>query len=109
MQTVDLSDRLVLEDAAGLELVSAAPGVPTDETNLAWRAAAALREAAGVGRGVRITLDKRIPPAAGLGGGSTDAAGVLLGLNRLWRLGWPLARLGEGAGGVGMGVAVFPR
>ena len=64
MQAVDLSDRLVLEDADGLELVSTAPGVPTDETNLAWRAAAALREAAGVGRGVRITLDKRIPAAA---------------------------------------------
>ena len=109
MQAVDLSDRLVLEDADGLELVSTAPGVPTDETNLAWRAAAALREAAGVGRGVRITLDKRIPAAAGLGGGSSDAAGVLLGLNRLWRLRWPLARLGEVAVGLGMDVPFFLR
>src|SRR3989304_4345473 len=109
MQTVDLSDRLGLGGAAAPELVSTAPGVPTDETTLAWRAAAALREAAGVGRGVRITLDKRIPPAAGLGGGSTDAAGVLLGLNRLWRLGWPLARLGEVAVGLGMDVPFFLR
>src|SRR3990170_4397369 len=67
MQAVDLSDRLVLEDADDLELVSRAPGVPTDATNLAWRAAVALREAARLGRGVRITLDKRIPVAGGGG------------------------------------------
>ena len=109
MQAVDLSDRLVLEDAAGLELVSNAPGVPTDATNLAWRAAVALRDAAGLERGVRITLDKRIPVAAGLGGGSTDAAAVLVGLNRLWRLRWPVARLGEVAIRLGMDVPFFLR
>src|SRR5207247_1298190 len=80
---VDLSDRVTLEDADVLELTSS-PGVPADGSNLALRAATALREAAGVTRGARITLDKRIPVAAGLGGGSTDAAAVLLGLNRLW-------------------------
>src|SRR3990167_7577167 len=109
MQAVDLSDRLVLEDADDLELVSRAPGVPTDATNLAWRAAVALREAARLGRGVRITLDKRIPVAAGLGGGSTDAAAVLVGLNRLWRLRWPVARLGEVAVTLGMDVPFFLR
>jgi len=109
MQAVDLSDRLVLEDADGLELVSRAPGVPTDATNLAWRAAVALRDAAGLERGVRITLDKRIPVAAGLGGGSTDAAAVLVGLNRLWRLRWPVARLGEVAIRLGMDVPFFLR
>jgi len=61
MQTVDLSDRLVIEDADVLEIRTSAPGVPTDERNLAYRAAAALREAAGIERGARITLDKRIP------------------------------------------------
>ena len=80
MHAVDLSDRLVLEEADGLEVRITAPGVPTDERNLAHRAAAVLRKAAGVDRGVRITLDKRIPVAAGLGGGSTDAAAVLVGL-----------------------------
>src|SRR5438105_1876585 len=84
MQAVDLSDRITLEDADVLELASS-PGVPTDGRNLALRAATALREAAGVTRGARITLDKRIPVAAGLGGGSADAAAVLLGLKRLWR------------------------
>ena len=81
MQAVDLSDRLVLEDADALELrTQPLPTSRRDGTNLALRAAVTLREAAGVDRGVRITLDKRIPVAAGLGGGSTDAAAVLRGV-----------------------------
>jgi 4-diphosphocytidyl-2-C-methyl-D-erythritol kinase len=109
MQAVDLSDRIVLEDAASLELRTTAPGVPTDASNLALRAALKLREAAGVDRGVRIGLDKRIPVAAGLGGGSTDAAAVLLGLNRLWGLRWPIERLAEVAVALGMDVPFFLR
>jgi 4-diphosphocytidyl-2-C-methyl-D-erythritol kinase len=109
MQAVDLSDRLVLEEADDLEVDTSAPGVPSDGRNLALRAAAALREAAGVARGVRITLDKRIPVAAGLGGGSADAAAVLAGLNRLWALRWPAARLEEVAVGLGMDVPFFLR
>lgn len=109
MQAVELSDRVVLEDAASLELVTTAPGIPTDASNLALRAAKTLREAAGIERGVRITLDKRIPVAAGLGGGSTDAAAVLLGLNRLWGLRWPIARLEEVAVTLGMDVPFFLR
>lgn len=109
MQAVDLSDRLVLEDAEVLELSASAPDVPTDGTNLALRAARGLREAAGVERGVRITLDKRIPVAAGLGGGSTDAAAALVGLNRLWGLRWPAARLSEVAVTLGMDVPFFLR
>jgi len=109
MQAVDLSDRLTLEDAPTIEVRTSAPGVPTDERNLAYRAAAALQAAAKVERGVRITLDKRIPVAAGLGGGSTDAAAVLAGLNRLWHLQWPLERLEELAIGLGMDVPFFLR
>jgi len=109
MQTVDLSDRLVLEDADDVSVVSRGADVPTDGTNLAWRAATALCEAADVSRGVRVTLDKRIPVAAGLGGGSTDAAAVLVGLNRLWRLRWPGARLAELAATLGMDVPFFLR
>jgi 4-diphosphocytidyl-2-C-methyl-D-erythritol kinase len=109
MQTVDLADRLVLEEADEVEVSTSAPGVPTDERNLAYRAAAMLREAAGLSRGVRITLDKRIPVAAGLGGGSTDAAAVLAGLNRLWGLRWPVAQLEEVAVGLGMDVPFFLR
>ena len=109
MQAVDLSDRITLEDAEVLELRSRVPGVPSDGSNLALRAATALREAAGISRGVRITLDKRIPVAAGLGGGSADAAAVLAGLNRLWRLRWPVERLDEVAMGLGMDVPFFLR
>ena len=107
MQTVDLSDRLVLEDATECSLDTVAPGIPTDATNLALKAALVLREAAGGSRGVRISLDKRIPVAAGLGGGSADAAAVLVGLNRLWGLRWPRARLGEVATRLGMDVPFF--
>src|SRR3989441_12134559 len=109
MQAVDLSDRLVLEDADVLELRTTAPDVPTDGTNLALKAASTLQEMAGSGRGTRITLEKRIPVAAGLGGGSTDAAAVLVGLNRLGGLRWPGTRLAEGAGTLGMGGPVLLR
>jgi 4-diphosphocytidyl-2-C-methyl-D-erythritol kinase len=107
MQTVDLSDRLVVEDADVLELRTTASDVPTDGTNLALRAAAALRDGAGLSRGARITLEKRIPVAAGLGGGSADAAAVLVGLNRLWGLHLSSARLAEIAVTLGMDVPFF--
>lgn len=109
IQAVDLSDRLVIEDAEVLELRATAPDVPTDGTNLVLRAARALAEASGVDRGARLTLDKRIPVAAGLGGGSTDAAATLVGLDRLWGLRWPAARLAEVAVTLGMDVPFFLR
>lgn len=107
LQAVDLSDRLVIEDADALALRVSDPALPADETNLALRAAITLAKTAGVERGARITLDKRIPRAAGLGGGSADAAAVLIGLNRLWRLRWPVARLAEIAASLGMDVPFF--
>lgn len=109
MHTVDLCDRLTLEEADGFELRVAGPSTPTDGQNLALRAALRLREAAQVQRGVGIALDKRIPVAAGLGGGSADAAAALLGLNRLWGLRWPLRRLEEVAVTLGMDVPFFLR
>jgi 4-diphosphocytidyl-2-C-methyl-D-erythritol kinase len=107
MVPVDLSDRLTVEEAETVVLSSDASDVPTDGTNLALRAAVALRDAAGLDRGVRITLEKRIPVAAGLGGGSADAAAVLVGLNRLWALRWRVERLAEVAVGIGMDVPFF--
>ena len=87
MQSIRLSDQVILEQGAGVELSCNLPGLPADERNLAWRAARVLQETAGISKGVRIKIEKRIPVAAGLAGGSTDAAAVLVGLNELWELG----------------------
>ncbi len=107
LQAVDLSDRLVLEENDAITLTTNDPRLPRDEGNLVVRSARLLQEAARISRGVRITLDKRIPVAAGLGGGSSDAAATLWGLNRLWGLRWPTMRLADLASQVGMDVPFF--
>jgi 4-diphosphocytidyl-2-C-methyl-D-erythritol kinase len=66
-----------------------------------------LQQASGARAGVKIRLRKRIPVAAGLGGGSSDAAATLWGLNRLWRLRWPPTRLADLAARLGMDVPFF--
>ena len=89
LQSISLHDRLAITLRRGpFALMSASPGVPLDRTNLVWKAAELLWHALGrTGelRGVEVALDKRIPVAAGLGGGSADAAATLIGLHRLWR------------------------
>jgi len=107
MQAVDLFDRLTVEAAATITLETSEPALPTDDRNLVVRAARLLQEAAGIKAGARIVLDKRIPLAAGLGGGSSDAAATLLGLNRLWGLRWRRERLVELAVKLGMDVPFF--
>ncbi|MCL6577566.1 4-(cytidine 5'-diphospho)-2-C-methyl-D-erythritol kinase [Kyrpidia sp.] len=95
MQTVDLADRVYLEEAEDLQLSCTHPKLPTDERNLALRAAKLLQQETGCHRGASIHLDKRIPLSAGLAGGSSDAAAVLRGLNRLWGLGLTKDALAE--------------
>ncbi|HEY7869399.1 MAG TPA: 4-(cytidine 5'-diphospho)-2-C-methyl-D-erythritol kinase, partial [Methylomirabilota bacterium] len=107
LQAVDLADRLRLETADTLSLHVDDPDLPTDDGNLVMRAARLLQKAAGREAGARIGLTKRIPVAAGLGGGSSDAAAALWGLSRLWKLGWPRARLRELAVELGMDVPFF--
>jgi 4-diphosphocytidyl-2-C-methyl-D-erythritol kinase len=107
LQAVDLFDRLTVETAAALTLETSEPALPTDDRNLVMRAARLLRETAGIEAGARIVLDKRIPMAAGLGGGSSDAAATLWGLNRLWGLRWRRERLMELAVKLGMDVPFF--
>lgn len=81
---ISLYDRVVLELVEeGIFLQCAYPGVPEDRSNLAWRAADLFFKASGLKGGCRILLEKRIPPGAGLGGGSGNAATVLKGLNAL--------------------------
>jgi 4-diphosphocytidyl-2-C-methyl-D-erythritol kinase len=74
---------------------------PRDESNLGLRAAVALAERTGVRGFADVSLEKRVPVAAGLGGGSADAAATLIALNELWRLGLSPAELGEVGAGVG--------
>jgi 4-diphosphocytidyl-2-C-methyl-D-erythritol kinase len=107
LQAVDLFDRLKLEAADTLSLHTDDPDLPTDDGNLVMRAARLLQKAAGIEAGARIRLIKRIPVAAGLGGGSSDAAATLWGLSRLWRLRWPKAQLQELAVELGMDVPFF--
>jgi 4-diphosphocytidyl-2-C-methyl-D-erythritol kinase len=75
--------------------------------NLAWRAADLMIRESGHEGGVRIALTKHVPVAAGLGGGSSDAAAVLRGLNELWNLGWAPRRLAELGKGLGADVPFF--
>jgi 4-diphosphocytidyl-2-C-methyl-D-erythritol kinase len=90
MHPLEVFDRLTFtRGGAGLELVCSEPALPTDSRNLVYRAAEAFRQAAGVREGVRVRLEKRIPLAAGLGGGSGNAATTLAGLNELFD--WPLS------------------
>ena len=82
---LELSDRITLvPGGTGIRLeVDGDPGVPADSTNLCWRAADLLFRTAGIDPAVTIRLEKRIPSAAGLGGGSSDASSVLVALNEM--------------------------
>jgi len=85
MHPIDLCDELVLRTGRqGVQLTCSNPELPKDSGNLVFRAATAFRETAGIREGVQIHLEKRIPLAAGLGGGSSNAATTLLGLNELF-------------------------
>ena len=90
-----------------LQLTCSEPALPTGQGNLVYRAAAAFLEAAGLREGVRIHLEKRIPLAAGLGGGSADAATTLLGLNELFERPLTLERLHAIATSLGSDLPFF--
>jgi 4-diphosphocytidyl-2-C-methyl-D-erythritol kinase len=107
-QTISLHDDVVLRPRrSGITVACDHPAVPLDGTNLAARAARELQRFARVDRGVDIRIVKRIPVAGGLGGGSSDAAAVLMGLDRLWRLGLGPARLHPIARRLGADVPYF--
>lgn len=111
LQSIDLADTLTITPRRGaLTLDCSAAGVPADRSNLIWRAANALwRDLGrdGDASGARLALEKSIPIAAGLGGGSADAAAALVGLNRLWRGGRTVADLVRIAGRIGSDVPFF--
>jgi len=105
---IDRCDRLrlrVREDGR-IDRVNVVPGVPPDK-DLAVRAARLLQEASGTAEGVDIEIEKAIPMGGGLGGGSSDAATVLMALDRLWGTGFGPEALAEIAGTLGADVPYF--
>jgi len=109
MVTVSLYDTLEFkEEASGaIRLRCDQPNLSTGADNLVVRAAELLRRRSGCARGADIGLAKRIPLAAGLAGGSTDAAAALVGLNRLWGLGLAEAELAGLAAELGSDIPFF--
>ena len=107
MTTVDLADRIELEERKSneIKIFSHNRFVPDDERNLAYQAASLLKERCRVKQGVSIKIEKNIPVAAGLAGGSSDAAATLRGLNRLWKLGLSLDELAELGAEIGSDVS----
>ena len=106
MQAINLCDRLTFSIADDLSLITDTPGLDTKD-NLVYRAASLLNDKTGVSAGAEIHLCKGIPVAAGLGGGSSDAAATLLGLNRLWGLHLARDELEELAAQLGSDVPFF--
>ena len=103
LQTVSLHDRLTFSPDSEVSVDCTLPDLSNPD-NLAWKAALALKAAAGYAAGARIVIEKRIPEAMGLGGGSSDAAATLAALDRLWGLGMSAAELEEVGRGLGSDV-----
>jgi 4-diphosphocytidyl-2-C-methyl-D-erythritol kinase len=94
-QTISLYDELILSrrESGGIEVLCDHPLVSRGQKNLVYQAASLLKKYAGVKEGIKIKIVKKIPVASGLGGGSSDAAATLKGLNRLWGLNYALKTL----------------
>ena len=107
MTTIDLADRieLVKLESNTIKILSHSRYVPDDNRNLAYQAASILKRRFDIKTGVAITITKTIPVAAGLAGGSSDAAATLRGLNKLWNLGLSIDELAEIGAEIGSDVS----
>ena len=109
-ERIDLCDKIILKSHPHkkIKVVCNAPGIPKDSSkNLAYRSARLLQRSLNIDKGAYIKIIKRIPVAAGLGGGSSNAAAVLVGLNKLWRLNLSQKRLLVFAKEIGCDVPFF--
>lgn len=97
MTSVDLCDHLTLSEIAEDKIIlqTNKAFLPVDKKNHVYQVVRAVKETYGITTGLKININKKIPIAAGLGGGSTDAAAALRGINRLWQLGLSLEELAE--------------
>ena len=103
LQSIDLADRMRIQltSDARIHIQCDVPGIPTDDSNLCHRAVVAMRKVAGPSLGARITLEKKIPAGAGLGGGSANAAGVMRAVEHALALDTPRTTLEAIAAGLG--------
>lgn len=88
MQSIDLYDILDINERNDEKIILTSENkeIPLDETNIIYKAATLLKEEMNIKKGAEIVIDKKIPVAAGMAGGSTDAAGTLIALNKIWKL-----------------------
>lgn len=110
MQTVALEDEVQIRlrsDRTEIELRCDATQLAADRSNLVYRAAAEVLARSQQSIGLDIELRKRIPMGAGLGGGSSDAAATIIGLNRLLRLGWSPTQMADAGQSLGSDVPFF--
>ncbi|MGZ4974422.1 MAG: 4-(cytidine 5'-diphospho)-2-C-methyl-D-erythritol kinase [Limisphaerales bacterium] len=108
MHPVSVYDRLTFErKGSGIQLTCSDPTLPIDSKNLVYRAADLFLKTVGIPDGIRIHLDKHVPTAAGLGGGSGDAAVTLLGMNEVFGTALPTDKLVELAASLGSDIPFF--
>lgn len=109
-QFLDFGDEIQIEPTTQSEIVllNAVDGVPTEQ-NLIYRAAKLLQEKTACSQGAKITVNKKLPMGAGLGGGSSNAATILVALNQLWQTDLSLETLAEMGLGLGADVPIFVR
>jgi len=108
-ERISLCDKIIIRNRADklIKITCNHPGVPVDESNLCFKTAKLLRDEFGIEKGLDIEISKRIPVGAGLGGGSSNAASVLLALNRLWKLKLSRDKLAKFAAKIGSDAAFF--
>jgi len=109
MQELELKDEIILKELNENKIIIKcnAPEVPLNEKNLVWKAAELIKEVYGIEKGIEISINKIIPVAGGLGGGSSNAAAVIKGLNKLWKIKMHEKDLQETTKKIGMDVAFF--